>query len=47
MKAGCAGSVMDVLRNPRLNHRVDVDLGLFADEAADLLQRFFQGLRPD
>jgi tRNA(adenine34) deaminase len=44
-RAGCAGSVVDVLRNPRLNHRVDVDVGLMADEAAALLDDFFKSLR--
>lgn len=44
-KAGCGGSVMDVLRHPKLNHRVDIDVGLFADEASILLQTFFQNLR--
>lgn len=44
-KAGCAGSVVDVLRHPQLNHRVDVDPGLYAEESAALLQRFFGGLR--
>ncbi len=46
-KAGCAGSVVDVLRHPRLNHRVDVDVGLLADEATALLQRFFRDLRAE
>lgn len=45
LKAGCAGSVMDVLRHSQLNHRVDVDLGLLAEESTQLLQTFFQGLR--
>ena len=40
-KAGCAGSIVDVLRHHRLNHRVDVDVGLMAGEAANLLQTFF------
>lgn len=44
-KTGCAGSVMDVLRNPKLNHRVDIDVGLRADESNALLQTFFQTLR--
>lgn len=44
-KAGCAGSVSDVLRHHKLNHRVDVDLGLYADESAALLRRFFDNLR--
>ncbi|MCY3918065.1 MAG: tRNA adenosine(34) deaminase TadA [Chloroflexi bacterium] len=44
-KAGAAGSVFDLTRHHRLNHRVHVDGGLFADEAAELLRRFFQNLR--
>src|SRR3954447_22676171 len=40
-KAGAAGSVIDVLRHPRLNHRVDVSAGLLADEANQQLQAFF------
>jgi len=43
-KAGAAGSVLDVLGEPRLNHRPDVAGGLLADEAAELLRQFF-GLR--
>lgn len=45
LKAGCAGSIVDVLRHSELNHRVDVDMGLYAEEAAALLHRFFEGLR--
>jgi tRNA(adenine34) deaminase len=40
-KAGAAGSVLDVLGEPRLNHRPGVAGGLLADEAAALLQEFF------
>jgi tRNA(adenine34) deaminase len=43
-KAGAAGSVLDVLAEPQLNHRPDVAGGLLADEGADLLRKFF-GLR--
>jgi tRNA(adenine34) deaminase len=46
-KAGCAGSIVDVLRHPKLNHRVDVDLGLLAEEATALLDSFFQQLREE
>jgi tRNA(adenine34) deaminase len=45
-KAGAAGSVLDVLGEPRLNHRPDVAGGLLAEEAAELLRQFF-GLRRD
>jgi tRNA(adenine34) deaminase len=40
-KAGAAGSVLDVLGEPRLNHRPTVEGGLLAVECAALLQTFF------
>jgi len=47
-KAGMAGSVGDLLRHPRLNHRPEVVAGVMADECGDLLRRFFDGRRrPD
>jgi tRNA(adenine34) deaminase len=45
LKAGMAGSIDDLLRHPRLNHRVDVSGGLLADECAALLHDFFTRLR--
>ncbi len=45
LKAGAAGSIIDVVRHPALNHRVDVTGGLMADEATEQLQAFFRGLR--
>jgi tRNA(adenine34) deaminase len=44
-KAGAAGSVLDILGEPRLNHRPRVDAGLLADEAAGLLESFFAARR--
>src|SRR3954449_5915048 len=44
-KAGAAGSVLDVLGEPRLNHRPEVAGGLLAVESAALLQEFFAGRR--
>jgi tRNA(adenine34) deaminase len=44
-KAGAAGSVFDVLAEPRLNHRPAVAGGLLAEESADLLRSFFAGRR--
>jgi tRNA(adenine34) deaminase len=44
-KAGAAGSVLDVLAEPRLNHRPAVDGGLLADEAAGVLRAFFASRR--
>ena len=40
-KAGAAGSVLDVLGEPRLNHSPEVSGGLLADDSADLLRAFF------
>ena len=44
-KAGAAGSVLDVLAEPRLNHRPDVAGGLLAADCAELLQAFFRSRR--
>jgi tRNA(adenine34) deaminase len=44
-KAGAAGSVLDVLAEPQLNHRPDVAAGLLADESAALLRGFFGSRR--
>ncbi len=44
-KAGAAGSVLDVLGEPRLNHRPQVEGGLLADESAALLEAFFAARR--
>ena len=44
-KAGAAGSVLDVLGEPRLNHRPAVARGLLAEEAAALLRAFFASRR--
>ena len=40
-KAGAAGSVLDVLAEPRLNHRPEVVGGVLADRCAALLVAFF------
>jgi len=44
-KAGAAGSVLDVLSEPRLNHRPDVAGGLLAGESRALLRDFFGSRR--
>jgi tRNA(adenine34) deaminase len=44
-KAGAAGSVLDVLTEPRLNHRPTVVSGVRAEESAALLRAFFAGRR--
>jgi tRNA(adenine34) deaminase len=45
-KAGFAGSLGDLVRDPRLNHRLEVVSGVLAEECGDLLRRFFQERRP-
>ena len=42
-KAGAAGSLFDVVRDRRLNHRPEVIEGVLADECARLLTEFFRG----
>jgi len=44
-KAGACGSVLDVLSEPRLNHRPEVSGGLLAQECGELLSRFFASRR--
>jgi tRNA(adenine34) deaminase len=44
-KAGMAGSVGDLLRHPRLNHRPEVRAGVLAEESAQLLGDFFRSHR--
>jgi tRNA(adenine34) deaminase len=44
-KAGACGSVLDVLSEPRLNHRPEVSGGLLAMESAELLTGFFASRR--
>ena len=42
---GADGTVVDLLDEPRFNHRVEVRAGLLQEESATLLQSFFRGLR--
>ena len=44
-KAGAAGSVLDVLAEPALNHRPQVSAGVLEDECAALLRGFFAARR--
>ncbi|HTX41746.1 MAG TPA: tRNA adenosine(34) deaminase TadA [Acidobacteriaceae bacterium] len=44
-KAGAAGSVLDVLNHPRLNHRMAMTEGVLADECGELLRGFFRERR--
>ena len=44
-KAGFAGSLGNLVDDPRLNHRVEVSSGVLADECGDLLRAFFRDRR--
>ncbi len=44
-KAGAAGSVLTVINHPRLNHQMQLDSGLLADESSELLKAFFRERR--
>ena len=44
-KAGMAGSIGDLVRHPRLNHRPEVLAGVLAEECGEVLTRFFQARR--
>ena len=44
-KAGCAGSVLNILDTPGLNHRVKFEKGVLETECTELLQDFFRELR--
>ena len=45
IKAGACGSVIDLSREPRLAHGLDVFGGVCSEEAADLLRQFFESRR--
>ena len=44
-KAGAAGSVMQLVNHPQLNHRMEVRAGVLTGRCADMLQTFFKGRR--
>ncbi|NLA60853.1 MAG: nucleoside deaminase [Firmicutes bacterium] len=44
-KTGACGSLVDLVRDERLNHRVEVETGVMEEECASLLEAFFRELR--
>lgn len=44
-KAGAAGSVLQVINHPRLNHQMFVHSGIYAEQASELLRSFFRDRR--
>jgi len=46
-KAGCAGSVMNLLDEPGFNHRVEQETGILEAECSSMLKSFFKALRKE
>jgi len=44
-KAGCAGSIMNILQEPKFNHQVEITGGILGAECSEMLRRFFAVLR--
>lgn len=44
-KAGCAGSIINLLDEPRFNHQVDITYGIMESECSQMLTEFFKSLR--
>ena len=44
-KAGCGGSILNILEMPEFNHQVQVKRGVLAEECTDMLTTFFKELR--
>ena len=44
-KAGCAGSILNILDMPQFNHQVSVTRGILEQECSDMLKLFFSELR--
>ncbi len=44
-KAGCAGSVMNILQAEGFNHKVEIETGVLGDECSSMMTDFFRRLR--
>ena len=44
-KAGCAGSVLNILQMPQFNHQVEMETGVLEEECSTMLSQFFRELR--
>lgn len=44
-KAGCAGSILNILQVPQFNHQVEIIRGVLEEECSTMLTEFFRGLR--
>lgn len=44
-KAGCAGSIMNLLQVPQFNHQVELERGILEETCSQMLKQFFRELR--
>lgn len=44
-KAGCAGSILNLLDEPRFNHQVSITEGILQEECSEIMKRFFRRFR--
>lgn len=44
-KAGCAGSILNLLQVPQFNHQVEIETGILAEQCSQMLKQFFRELR--
>lgn len=44
-KAGCAGSILDMLHESRFNHQVETETGVLGDDCSHMMKEFFKELR--
>ena len=44
-KAGCAGSILNLLQMPEFNHQVELEIGVLEEECSQMMKDFFRELR--
>lgn len=44
-KAGCAGSILNLLQMEEFNHQVELDIGVLGEECSQMMKQFFKELR--
>ena len=44
-KAGCAGSVLNLLQMEAFNHQVEIEIGVLGEECSEMMKQFFKELR--
>ncbi|WP_236908788.1 tRNA adenosine(34) deaminase TadA [Clostridium sp. Cult3] len=46
-KGGCCGSIVNLLDNPRFNHKAEVKFGILQDECSSIISNFFKQIRKE